>query len=263
MRIKAETSSRLHAVAKIVLVIVGIFSWELTMAQSPQFSHETLVDSGDTLRYRQLLSDYHDNAKYPLVIFLHGRGERGEDNEAQLKWGVRGFTTQRIMSTYKPIIIAPQCPDTTSWGGLTYDTPPSRGPLTTPMRLLLALIEHTIETLPVDSDRIYITGLSMGGFGTFDALTRRPDLFAAAVPVCGGGDISLAPSIAHIPMWIYHGALDSVVSPELSIEMHEALRRAGASPGLTIYPDTGHFAWIGAYADALMMDWLFSQKKEK
>jgi len=233
-------------------------------SQSSLFSYEKFIgDSGDTLPYRQLISDYNKVSQYPLVIFLHGRGESGTDNEAQLKWGVQNFATDQVMKKHKPIVIAPQCPDDDSWGGLTYDKAPVRGPETKSMKLLLALIDTKIKTMQVDPSRVYITGLSMGGFGTYDAISRRPELFAAAVPVCGGGDTSLAGNFAHIPMWIFHGADDDVVPANFSLEMELALKRAGANPGLTIYPDTGHFSWLGAYDDEMMMEWLFSQVKNK
>jgi predicted peptidase len=101
----------------------------------------------------------------------------------------------------------------------------------------------------------------MGGYGSFDAIERYPNLFAAAMPVCGGGDTSKAKSIAHIPIWIFHGAEDAAVDPQNAINMAEALRKAGAHPGLTIYPETGHFSWIAAYSDKQAMDWLFRQHK--
>ena len=101
----------------------------------------------------------------------------------------------------------------------------------------------------------------MGGYGTFDAILRYPDLFAAAVPVCGAGDVSKASSISHIPIWIFSGALDAAVDPSYSLEMAEALTKAGAHPGFTQYPDVGHFSWIAAYSDMMMMAWLFRQRK--
>ncbi len=103
----------------------------------------------------------------------------------------------------------------------------------------------------------------MGGFGTFDAISRHPNLFAAAVPVCGGGDPSKASTIAHIPLWIFHGALDHTVSPILSQNMLEALTKVGGNPGFTQYPEAGHFSWIAAYSDTMMMDWLFKQQIKK
>ena len=101
----------------------------------------------------------------------------------------------------------------------------------------------------------------MGGYGTYDAIERYPDLFAAAVPVCGGGDISKAAVIAHIPIWIYHGAEDPAVNPVYSLDMLQALTKAGAHPGFTQYPEVGHFSWLGAYSDQLMIEWLFRQHK--
>ena len=101
----------------------------------------------------------------------------------------------------------------------------------------------------------------MGGFGTFDAICRYPELFAAAVPVCGGGDLSKAPLISHIPIWIFTGAEDPAVSPVLSFNMVGAITKAGAYPGFTQYPEVGHFSWIAAYSDPLMMEWMFRQRK--
>ena len=101
----------------------------------------------------------------------------------------------------------------------------------------------------------------MGGFGTFDAITRYPGLFAAAVPVCGAGDTSKATTIKHIPIWIYHGADHPAVSPAHTYNMNAALVKAGARPGVTIYPGIGHFSWLGAYIDPLMIEWLFQQHK--
>ena len=129
------------------------------------------------------------------------------------------------------------------------------------MALLIGLIHQLIKTMPVDSNRIYITGLSMGGYGTYDAIERYPNLFAAAVPVCGGGDVSKVASIKHIPIWIVHGAEDPAVNPVYSLEMLHALTTAGAHPGFTQYPEVGHFSWLGAYSDPLIMEWLFRQRK--
>jgi len=228
------------------------------------FSSEKFIQNNDTLLYRQLFPDYDTLRKYPLVIFLHGSGERGNDNEAQLKWGVQNFASDEQMKLHPAIVIAPQCPAGKGWssfsntnkGSMTLQPAASK-----PMELVIALVQKIIKTFPIDTNRIYITGLSMGGFGTFDAIERYPDMFAAAVPVCGGGDVSKAATIAHIPLWIFHGSEDPTVSPSYSIDMAEALMKAGAHPGLTLYPETGHFSWIAAYSDPMMMEWLFRQHK--
>ena len=234
-------------------------------AQQSLFSFEKYInDKGDTLLYRQLFPDYDTMRKYPLVIFLHGSGERGNDNEAQLKWGVNNFATDQSMKLHPAFVIAPQCPANKGWSNFSnrnnkemlLQSSPSK-----PMELLIALIHQVAAKFPIDTNRIYITGLSMGGFGTFDAIERYPDLFAAAVPVCGGGDVSKASSISHIPIWIFSGAEDAAVNPILSLDMVVALTKAGAHPGFTQYPEVGHFSWIGAYSDPMMMEWLFRQHK--
>jgi predicted peptidase len=232
-----------------------------------RFSFEHYVnEKGDTLNYRMLNPDYDTLRKYPLVIFLHGSGERGSDNEAQLKWGVMNFATDRMMVMHPAIVIAPQCPEKMSWSNfartnnnrvMTLQPIPSK-----PMELLLGLIQQLIKKAPIDTTRIYITGLSMGGYGTFDAIERYPYLFAAAIPVCGGGDTSRVADIVHMPMWIFHGAEDAAVNPLNSVDMIQALMKAGAHPGLTLYPETGHFSWLAAYSDAEAMEWLFRQKKQ-
>jgi predicted peptidase len=243
-----------------------LFAVVCSNAQPSRFSADRFVSSrGDTLPYRFLFPDADTFRRYPLIIFLHGSGERGNDNEAQLKWGVQNFATDENMLRFPAFVVAPQCPAGQGWANLDWKRgsnlinllpEPSK-----PMASLIELIAKLKKNFRVDTSRIYITGLSMGGIGTYDALMRYPNLFAAAVPVCGGGDVSRAPSIAHIPMWIFHGADDPSVSPALSYEMAAALTKAGARPGVTIYPEVGHFSWLGAYSDPLMITWLFRQRK--
>ena len=258
----------MNSIKSIVLVSVFLFciNMQFAFSQSVRFSVNTYVnDKGDTLNYRQLYPDADTLRKYPLVIFLHGSGERGNDNEAQLKWGVMNFATDQNMMLHPAFVIAPQCPEKMSWSNCSRENNSGVMRLqpapTKPMELVIELIRKLIKTLPVDSSRIYITGLSMGGYGTYDAIERYPHLFAAAVPVCGGGDVSKASSIAHLPIWIFHGAEDPAVNPIFSLDMLQALTKAGAHPGFTQYPESGHFSWLGAYSDPLMMEWLFRQHK--
>ena len=232
---------------------------------SPFHYRKYTNEKGDTLLYRFLESDYNPSRQYPLVVFLHGSGERGNDNEAQLKWGVMNFATDQNMKLHPAYVIAPQCPADNEWAqfrevdddaALSMYPEPSK-----PMKLLIGLIEELVKNLPIDKDRIYITGLSSGGAGTYDAIARYPHLFAAAVPVCGEGDVSIATSIKHIPIWIFHGAEDPAVDAHQSFSMVEALTKAGAHPGYTLYPETGHFSWLAAYSDHMMMEWLFRQRR--
>lgn len=245
-----------------LILILFVLVANTLLGQSELFEKKQYMnEEGETLNYRLMISDYDTISKYPLVIFLHGSGERGSDNEAQLKWGVLGFAEPEIMAHYRPIVVAPQCPAGERWSAYDFEDMSMKETSTKQMQLLKALIDELVATMPVDRDRIYITGLSMGGFGTFDALARYPELFAAAVPVCGGGDPQQASKMVDVPMWIFHGAKDTAVNPQMSIDMYEALIKAGAFPGLTIYPEAGHFSWIPAYNDDMMMDWLFSQRK--
>ena len=251
----------------LLSAFICCISITFTFAQSSsRFSFNKYTNGkGDTLNYRMLFPDYDTLRKYPLVIFLHGSGECGKDNEAQLKWGVMNFATDQAMVMHPAFVIAPQCPENQDWSDFSENTrtrelrlqpSPSK-----PMQLLIELVHRLIKTFSVDTTRIYITGLSMGGYGTFDAIERYPHLFAAAVPVCGGGDVSRAASIAHIPVWIFHGSEDSGVNALYALDMTEALTNAGAHPGLTFYPGVGHFSWLAAYSDPLMMEWLFRQHK--
>src|SRR5262249_38529581 len=154
--------------------------------------------------------------------------------------------------------VAPQCPADGWWSG----SERNRKGRTHPLTLVLELIESMRTEFSIDDSRIYLTGLSMGGYGTWEAVALKPDLFAAAVPVCGGGDVKAAPKIAKIPIWAFHGGKDGIVKPERSREMIEALKKAGGEPKYTEYPDAGHDSWTTAYADPKLHEWLFAQKKK-
>ncbi len=261
-----RTQQIMSRLDSLFLAYLTVFLWlgniDTLTSQSSLFTYQQYInEKGDSLNYRQLLSDYDTNSKYPLVIFLHGAGERGNDNEAQLKWGVKNFTSDNIMKIHPSIVLAPQCPKNMSWGNFSEDDMSLLPSPTKPMQLLIELVKKTINTMPVDVNRIYITGLSMGGIGTFDAISRYPDLFAAAVPVCGGGDVTKANIIAKIPIWVFHGVRDTTLSAKLSQNMINALIKEGAEPGFTLYPEVGHFSWIAAYSDPMMMEWLYRQHK--
>ncbi|WP_345106391.1 prolyl oligopeptidase family serine peptidase [Mucilaginibacter panaciglaebae] len=236
-------------------------------AQRERFTAKKFVDkAGDTLRYCILDPDHDTLRSTPLVIFLHGSGERGLDNQAQLKWGAMNFATDQMMAMHPAVVIAPQCPPGQQWANVERTRNSAQGTLNAQpsksMQALRELIDQIIKTQHIDTKRIYITGLSMGGFGTFDALERYPDLFAAALPVCGGGDASKISVAAHVPMWICAGADDPTVNNQYSVDMLLELRKAGAHPGFTLYPETGHLSWLSVYSDPHIIEWLFSQHKK-
>ena len=248
-----------------LILSAAIFTTNSSYCQQSLFSPMKYSNGkGDTLYYRFLSPDYNPIRKYPLVIFLHGSGERGNDNLAQLKWGVSNFATDNNLKMYHSFVIAPQCPANKTWNDLKYDRISEikfNDTASGVNDLLIGLINKAIKDYPIDTNRIYITGLSMGGFGTYDLIMRYPNMFAAAAPVCGGGDTSKANIIKHIPIWIFHGAEDFSVNPKYSLNMVYALTKAGAHPGYTQYPTVGHFSWVAAYSDQMFMEWLFSQKK--
>jgi predicted peptidase len=220
-------------------------------------------ESGKALSYRLMKPDNYDpNTKYPLVLFLHGAGERGKDNEKQLIHGVPQFAKAENRKQYPCFLIAPQCPANEGWSNFLSKKTTATKEQSEPGRLAVELVKAIQKEFSIDPDRLYITGLSMGGYGTWDIIVRHPDMFAAAVPICGGGDESQSEKIAKIPIWVFHGAKDKLVPPERSRKMVEAIKKAGGDPKYTEYPDVGHDSWVKAYKDADMFKWLFEQKKK-
>lgn len=203
-------------------------------------------------------------ARYPLVIFLHGAGERGEDNLAQLKYFPTWMAADEAREQYPCYVLAPQCRTGKWW------VPFRRGddegePLSKPPAADLAAVMTVIEQLladePIDADRVYLTGLSMGGFGSWDLAARMPERFAAMIPICGGGDPRLAKAYVDLPIWCFHGADDRVVPPDLSRSMIDAIKAAGGSPTYTEYEGVGHDSWTPAYRDPATLAWLFEQHR--
>jgi predicted peptidase len=226
---------------------------------------KTFADKdGKTLPYRLLKPDNYDpQQKYPLVLFLHGAGECGKDNEKQLVHGVAEFAKKESRKKHPCFLVAPQCPNMKlGWSDFRSKTSALSKEQSEPGRLAVELVESIQREYSIDPNRLYITGLSMGGFGTWDIITRHPDMFAAAVPICGGGDPTNAEKIAKLPIWVFHGAVDNIVKPERSREMVEAIKKAGGEAKYTEYPKVGHNSWVKAYQDADMHAWLFAQKKK-
>jgi predicted peptidase len=217
---------------------------------------------GKTLPYRLLKPEHYDpKMKYPLVLFLHGAGERGKDNDKQLVHGVAEFAKKENREKYPCFLIAPQCPTGAGWSDfMAKKGAPSKGQAE-PGRLAVDLVQAIQKEFSIDPSRLYITGLSMGGYGTWDIISRHPDMFAAAVPICGGGDPMQAEKFSKMPIWVFHGGKDPVVKPERSREMVEAIKKAGGEAKYTEYPEVSHDSWVKAYKDADMMAWLFAQKR--
>ena len=202
---------------------------------------------------------------YPLVLFFHGAGERGVDNRIQL---LRFASVTNFWEKFPCFIIAPQCPPPkvghalwvqTDFGGLGHTmkiSPPW------PMELAMDLLGNILMEQPVDPSRVYVIGHSMGGFATWDILQRKPDNFAAAVPICGGADLAYAPRLSKIPVWVFHGDADLTVPPKRSRDIVAALIAAGGRPNYTEYLGVGHDAWRKTYANMAVWDWLFTNRRQ-
>ena len=219
---------------------------------------------GKTVPYRLLKPANIDPAKkYPLVVFLHGAGERGTDNQRQMTHGVAAFASKDALEKYPCFLIAPQCPNNVKWVNVDWGADSHTIPkeMTEPSRLTVELVEKMLKDQPIDPKRVYITGLSMGGYGTWDLLARRPDLFAAAAPICGGADEATAEKIKHLPIWCFHGDKDTVVKTARSRNIIAAIEKAGGKPKYTEYPGVSHNSWGPAYADPELLKWLFGQTK--
>lgn len=230
-----------------------------------RFESRVFQDGEYTLPYRLLRpKEYDGKQKYPLVIFLHGAGERGDDNQKQLAHGMNDFASDEVMGKYPAFVMAPQCPEGEQWGGINrlakIPTPPDE--YAPALAATLKAVEAVRKEFSIDERRIYITGLSMGGYGTWDALAKRTELFAAAAPICGGGDTVLASKFKDIPIWAFHGADDKTVPVERSREMIEALTAAEGQPKYTEYAGVGHNSWAQTYSDPGLYAWLFGQRKQ-
>jgi predicted peptidase len=253
---------------QLLLVVMVLIGGVGTMADEPEM--RTYKDAaGKTLPYRLFKpAKVEAGKKYPLVLLLHGAGERGTDNKAQLVWWYH--PTQPSLLTHPAFLeagcyaIAPQCPADKRWVEVPWEKGSYKTPeISEPLRLTLELTDATIKDQPIDPDRVHVTGLSMGGYGTWDALARRPELFAAAIVVCGAGDPEKAKSIAHIPVWAWHGDKDGAVPVQGSRDMIEALKKAGAMPKYSELVGVGHNSWSPAYADKDFWPWLLAQKRAK
>jgi len=249
-----------------------LFSVSLSAQDFSLFSKEVFKNKkGEILPYRMLLPEHYDPAKeYPLVLFLHGGGERGDDNEKHLVHGVKAFLEAENRVKFPCIVIAPQCPADSYWASakfertkypidfdFNYDYPITKG-----LDLVIQLTRATIKTKAVDKKRVYITGLSMGGMGTFEAMYRYPRLFAAAVAVCGGADVAAyQKKHAKRPFWLFHGDLDGVVEVKHSRAMNDKLKSLGADVRYTEYVGINHNSWEKAYAEGELLPWLFTKKR--
>lgn len=205
-----------------------------------------------------------DSQLYPLVLCLHGAGGRGTDNQGRGSEAFKVMNSPEMREKYPAYLLMPQCPTGESWVDANWNSGYSIDStrISNELQAVSKLIDRIILEYPVDPKRIYITGQSMGGFGTWDLLMRRPGLFAAAVPVCGGGDITKVQDLDQTGIWLFHSADDPTVPVTLSRELYQALQAAG-HPGVryTEFPAGGHQSWVPAWNNEITINWLFEQKR--
>lgn len=256
---------------KRILLFLSCLAFMVNYAQSNMYQAQVFVRGSDSLQYRVLYpKDFSESEKYPVVLFLHGAGERGSDNTSQLVHGGALFSNEENRVNFPAIVLFPQCPQEDYWSRVAVDRSKqpleltfeySEGP-TKALDLTMALMDSLVKESYVKQDQVYIMGLSMGGMGTFEMLYRKPDMFAAAIPICGGGDLQAAEAYAEqVPLWIFHGAQDNVVNPQLSLDITSKIMEYGGAPHLTIFGDANHNSWDPAFAEPKLLPWLFSQKR--
>lgn len=232
-------------------------------AADPEFKNEKYQVDGlpGALPYRIYVPQVAAGEKIPLLLCLHGAGERGDDNQVQLGH-FSPLWSEENAKTYRAVIVLPQVPKNQIWAtygwstnSVEMQTEPSQS-----MGLLKKLVDDLIKSQPIDTQRIYVTGLSMGGYGTWEFAQRYPQLVAAIAPVCGGGDPRRAESIKNIPTWAFHGDKDTAVKVTETTKMIDAMKAAGGAPKVTIYEGVGHNSWAPAFREKEFLKWMFEQR---
>jgi predicted peptidase len=213
------------------------------------FLNKTMAVDGHERRYVVYVpSDYTPKKTWPLILFLHGAGERGDDGLIQTEVGI-GRAIRRHADRFPCIVVMPQCPRTVWWDKAFID--------------METALSRTEEEYAIDPKRVYLTGLSLGGFGTWTYGALHADRFAALMPICGGGNPADAEKLARLPIWAFHGADDQTVPPAKSEEMVDAIRKANGNVQYTVVPNTGHNSWDAAYDNPETIKWLLEQRSKR
>lgn len=249
--------------------VISLISPSAEAQTMEDYKKEQFVQNSDTLNYRILFpDDFSEDENYPVVLFLHGAGERGNDNEAQLTHGSKLFLEKR--KEFPAIVIFPQAPEEEYWVKIEanrevtpveFDFNNTAEP-TTSLGLVMALMDSVADKKFTDNDRIYIGGLSMGGMGTYEMLYRKPEMFAAAIAICGGADPEITKEYPEgFNIWIFHGEKDQVVNSEHSKTMAREINSNGGNAKLSLYPDADHNSWDPAFEEPYLLPWLFNNIK--
>ena len=215
---------------------------------------------GPWMPYRLFIPAGYDKAKeYPLVIWLHGSGSVGSDNVKQIsgpsRLGTHTWTTPENQAKHPAFVMAPQFSTGLTWNSIHGND------LSVAYQMVVEILESLKTEFRIDPARVYIAGQSMGGYGTWELITRRPDLFAAAIPLCGGGSRERAAAIANMSIWVFHGGSDTTVPVTESRKMIAAIKAAGGNPRYTEFKGVGHDVWLHAFKEPDLVDWVFAQRR--
>lgn len=240
---------RILVVALILLSGTAIGNGAEPAASGKQVEQALKTSDGATVDYLLYLPEDYDAEKPgPLVLFLHGRGESFGPLSLVAKWGPPRFAARGDSLPY--ILVSPQCPGDDSWSKPTQQ------------KRLAELLEKIVDSYAVDTGRIYLTGLSMGGYGSWQLAANHPETFAAVVPICGGGDPENAAKLKDLPIWVFHGDQDRAVPFQRSVDMVEAIQAAGGNKiRFTTLEHIGHNSWSSAYATPELYQWMFKQQR--
>jgi predicted peptidase len=260
---------------KIVSLLLLVISIHISKAQDfSAYKKELFIRGVDTLRYRILYPEnYRKEKPYPLVVFLHGAGFRGNDNEHQLDEGGSLFLNDSTRKKFPAIVVFPQCPADSMWNkmppGPPYDTTVAFNhkmntlALSTPERLVKFLMDSLADHKIADKERIYLGGNSLGAFGAYDLIVHYPGYFAAAFIMCGQANVELYPKrAANLPVWIFHGGSDDIIDPWPDRSLVKALQHSGAKNAkYTEYPGLKHHIPPNVFAEPDLLPWVFSFKR--
>lgn len=252
------------------LALLFLFSSSMMAQDLSSYKKMVFEKDGSSMPYRILFpKDYNPSEKYPLILVLHGSGERGNDNEAQLVHGSGLFLKEGVRDSHRAIVVFPQCAANSSWARINVEGDiPNReftfyedSEPTKDMVLLEGLLKHIKKTYKIDKSRIYVGGLSMGGMGTFELVRRNPNVFAAAFPICGGANPKISKKLSKLDWWVFHGDADTVVPEKCSADMVKAMENIGISVKYSLYSGVGHNSWDNAFAEPELLPWLFSKSR--
>ncbi|MNK49422.1 esterase [compost metagenome] len=260
--------NKLKLTFSIILLSAGLNSKAQDLTK---YERVTFIKGKDSISYRVLFPENFDRTKkYPILFFLHGSGERGNDNQSQLTHGGGLFLKEEVRKQFPAIIVFPQCSSDSFWSNVEFkqDATGNReflfqegGQPSKAMQALLAMVDNFVKKPYVDKHQVYAAGLSMGGMGTYELLRRKPKLFAAAFTICGGDNVANVQKYKNTPLWIFHGEKDDVVPVLYSTSIADQLKVLGSPVKLTLYPNANHNSWDSAFAEPELLPWLFSKHK--